>query len=138
MIEWEDKFSVGISIIDEQHKKFIEIINKAIVAKEHNDNPEELKELLYRITKHAILHFSTEEVYMIESNYIEYIRHKKEHHDFERKIISYCKKVADGDYQITNEKLEHLKQWVVNHIQGTDKKYVNCFKSNSLKYSSLN
>ena len=33
MIEWNDKYSVNISLIDEQHKKLFEIINKAIVAK---------------------------------------------------------------------------------------------------------
>ncbi len=42
MIEWDDKYSVNISIIDEDHKTFIDIINKAIVAKQHNNNPEEL------------------------------------------------------------------------------------------------
>ena len=46
MIEWEDKFSMDISMIDEEHKKFIGILNKAIFAKEHNDNPEEIKEVL--------------------------------------------------------------------------------------------
>ena len=30
MIEWNNKYSVGISIIDEEHKEFIDIINKAI------------------------------------------------------------------------------------------------------------
>ncbi|MDV5166583.1 MAG: hypothetical protein R2568_07520 [Candidatus Scalindua sp.] len=30
VIEWEERFSVGISIIDEQHKKLINIINKTI------------------------------------------------------------------------------------------------------------
>jgi hemerythrin len=29
MIEWEDKFNVGISIIDEEHKKLIGILNIA-------------------------------------------------------------------------------------------------------------
>jgi hemerythrin len=33
MIEWNDKYNVNISLIDEQHKKFIEIIDKAIIAK---------------------------------------------------------------------------------------------------------
>ena len=32
MIEWDVKYSVGVSIIDGEHKKFIDIINKAIVT----------------------------------------------------------------------------------------------------------
>jgi hemerythrin len=37
MIEWDDKYSVGVSVIDKQHKKLIDIINKAITAKQHNN-----------------------------------------------------------------------------------------------------
>ncbi len=33
MIEWNDKYNVNISLIDEQHKKLFEIINKAFIAK---------------------------------------------------------------------------------------------------------
>ena len=48
-------------------------------------------------------------------------------------IIAYLDKVIKGDYQIANEILEYLKSWLINHIQGTDKKYVDCFKENGLK-----
>ncbi len=64
MIEWEDKFSVGISIIDEEHKKLIGILNKVIYAKGHNGNPEELWEILSEMTNYALTHFTTEEAYM--------------------------------------------------------------------------
>ncbi len=46
MIKWNENYSVGISIIDEEHKEFIVIIDKVIVIKEHNDNPEEVREIL--------------------------------------------------------------------------------------------
>ncbi len=51
MIEWKDKFSVGITIIDEEHKKFIGILNKAIFAKEHSDHKKELMEVIKEMTK---------------------------------------------------------------------------------------
>ena len=133
MIEWDDKYSVGISKIDDEHKQFIDIINEAIATKKHNDDPEELREVLHKITMYALNHFSTEENYMIEFNYPEYQYHKEEHHDFSRKVIAYCERVADGDSQISNEILEYLKRWLVNHIQVTDRKYIDCFMRNGLK-----
>ncbi len=133
MIKWGDKYYFGISIIDKEHKKFIDIINKAFVAKEHNDNPEEVKELLKGMTNYALTHFTTEETYMIKFNYPGYKYHKEEHHDFTMTTIANLRKIIKGDYQITNEKLEYLKRWLVNHIQGTDKKYVDCFIKNGLK-----
>ncbi len=36
MLEWDDKYSVRISMIDEEHKKLFGILNKVIFAKEHN------------------------------------------------------------------------------------------------------
>ena len=46
MIEWDDKYSVGISKIDDEHRQFIDIINMAIATNESSDNPGELREVL--------------------------------------------------------------------------------------------
>ncbi len=133
MIEWDDKYSVGISIIDEQHKELINIINKAIVAKQHHCNPEEILEILNEMIKYSQTHFKTEETYMTKFNYPEYQYHKEEHDDFSFKAIAYHNRVIDGDYHIANEILEFLKQWLVKHIQKTDRKYIDCFNKNGLK-----
>ncbi len=133
MIEWDDKYSVGISIIDEEHKKFIDIINKAIVAKEQSDKPERVKEVLQEMTKFAQEHFKAEENYMREFNYPEYEYHSKEHSDFFNKTLAYFDRVFKGDYNVSNELIEFLKQWLVNHIQVTDRQYIDCFKKNGLK-----
>jgi hemerythrin len=133
MFKWDAKYSVGISIIDEEHRKIIDIINKAIVAREQSDNPERVKEVLQEMTNYALTHFATEENYMIEFNYPGYQDHKKEHHDFAIKTIAYLDNVIKSDYQIANEILECLKQYLVNHIQVTDKNYIVCFKENGLK-----
>jgi hemerythrin len=119
-------------MIDEEHKKLFGILNKVIVAKEHNGNPEELWEVLSEMTNYALTHFRTEETYMKEFNYPEYQAHKEEHRDFSTETIAYHDKVINGDSQIANEIIEYLKWWLVNHIQETDKKYIDCFKKNGL------
>jgi hemerythrin len=133
MIEWDDKYYACVSIIDKDHKEFIDTINKAIIVKENNDNPEGVKEVLREMTNYVLTHLKTEETYMIEFNYPEYQDHKEEHHDFAMKTIAYLDKVIKGDYQIANDILEDLKSWLVNHIQGTDKKFVDCCKETGLK-----
>ena len=132
-IEWDDKYCVGVSIIDEGHKEFIDTINKAIIAKENNDDPEGVKEVLTEMTNHILTHFKAEENYMIKFNYPEYQDHKAEHHDFAIKTIAYLDRMNNGDYQITCDILEDLKSWLVNHIQVTDQKYVDCFTKSGLK-----
>ncbi len=132
MIEWKDKYSVGISVIDKEHKKLVGILNKAILAKEHDVNTEEIKEVLREMTDYTFTHFTTEEAYMIAFNYPEYQDHKEEHREFSMETIAYHDKLIEGDCQIANEILEYLKWWLVNHIQVTDKKYVVCFNENGL------
>jgi hemerythrin len=128
---------LGVPIIDKDHK-FIDTINKVAIVKvaivkKNNDDPEGVKEVLREMTNYALTHFKTEETYMIEFNYPQYQDHKDEHHDFAMKTIAYLDKVIKGDYQIANDILEDLKSWLVNHIQVTDRKYIDYFKRNSLK-----
>ena len=133
MVEWEDKFSAGISEIDEEHKKLIGILNKAVSANEHNDNTVETLELLGDMIEYSHKHFSMVEAYMLKFKFPEYQLHKKEHLDFTDMTIRNYHDFISGDYQIANEILEYLKQWLVNHILVTDKKYIDCFKGNGLK-----
>ena len=46
-IKWSDKYSVSISRIDDEHKQFIDVINKAIATKEHNDNQKNKGQTLF-------------------------------------------------------------------------------------------
>lgn len=103
MFKCNDKHDVNISIIDENHSKFIVIINKAVVAKQHNNNAERVKGVLKEMTIYALSHFSTEEACMIEYGYPEFQHHKKEHHIFTNRTIAYLDRVINGDYQIAGD-----------------------------------
>ncbi len=133
MIEWDDKYSVNVSLIDEEHKKFIDLINKVIFAKEHIKSFKKILEILNKMNEYAQKHFKTEETYMEKFGYSDYLFHKKEHQEFTLTILSYRIKLMDGNYQIVNDMLIFLQRWLVNHIQGTDKKYIECFKKNGLE-----
>ncbi len=132
MIKWDDKYSVNISLIDEQHKKLIGIINKTIWV-ENFSNPIIILEILDHMTVYARKHFETEEHYMKKFNFARFKTHRRKHIDFVNTVLDFKKRAAGGDYKIINEILEYLKQWFINHIQGTDKKYVDCFNENGLK-----
>ncbi len=127
------KENQGLSIIDDGHRKLIDIINKATDAKEQSYNPEETKELIGEMLEYSDKHFSMEEAYMIKFNFPEYQLHRKEHLDFIDKTLMCYNKLIKGNYQIVNELLEYLERWLVNHIQGTDRQYIECFNKNGLQ-----
>jgi hemerythrin-like metal-binding protein len=132
-IKWSNRYCTGIPTIDGEHRELLGILNKAIDAKEHSDNKEELEEVLEEMTKFALEHFETEEAYMREFNYPEYHCHSEEHYRFFTKTMAYFERVVNGDYHISNELIEYLKQWIVHHIQNSDRQYIDCFKKNGLK-----
>ena len=133
MDEKNNKYRMYPASINEDQKKIIGTVDKAIDAKQQQDSPNELKEVLSHINRDAVRHFTTEESYMKIFKYPGYQYHKEEHHDFSEKAIAYCNRVIEGDYHISNEIFEYLKEWLVNHIQITDKKYVECFRENGVE-----
>ena len=127
-IEWDDSYDMNISTIDEEHKKFIKTVNKVISIAEQIDNDtHEITYVLYEMTMYALSHFKTEEDYMRKFEYSEYRLHEEEHNEFIKKTVEFCDRTKNGDYDITNDLLEFLQSWLVNHIQGTDKKLIKCF-----------
>ncbi len=133
MIEWNDKYSVNISLIDEQHKKLVELINKTRMLENFNNSPRSALEILDQMTEYALKHFETEEHYMKEFNFPGLESHRNEHIDFANNITDYKNRAISGDCQVISEILEYLMKWLINHIQVTDKEYIDCFKKNGLK-----
>ena len=100
--------------------------------KEHGGNKEELRKVLEGMTDYALKHFKTEEDYMKEFNYPGYQNHKEEHEDFFDKTLEYFHKAGNEFHHVSNELPEYLNQWLANHIQGTDRQFIDCFKENGL------
>ncbi len=132
-----DRYSVGISIIDEEHKKFIDIINKVLVTKENNDKPEEVRSVLNEMIGYALKHFKAEEANMFKFFFSDYQLHRNEHHYFMESVFANFNKIINADYQIAKETLEYLKRWVADHIQKTDRKYIDCFIEKGLYNADL-
>ena len=79
------------------------------------------------------MHFATEEKYMQQWNYPGYVHHKGEHTAFVKKVAEFQTKFEVGQAALSIEILTFLKDWVANHINGTDKKYGPFFNKHGLK-----
>ena len=133
MIEWSNKYSVGVSVMDEEHKGFIGTINKVIAVRQRNYSQEEVEEILSELVKFAKEHFKNEEAYMSKFEYPDYLLHYNEHLNFSLHMIIYNNQVINGEYKIMDEVYKYLQEWLVHHIQKTDKKYTKCFNKNGLR-----
>ena len=119
--------------MDEEHKGFIGTINKVIVARQHDYSQGEVEEVLSELVKFAKEHFKAEEAYMSKFEYPDYLLHYNEHLNFSLHMIIYNNQVINGEYKILDELYKYLQEWLVHHIQKTDKKYTKCFNKNGLR-----
>ena len=131
LIKWSEKYSVNNFLLDSQHKKLIAIINElhtAMKVARVNEIMQTIFDVLIWYTKE---HFRTEEQIMLKFNYPGFNEHKEEHERLTEQVLKLQKNYKDGETLITMETMNFLKSWLINHIEGTDKKYKDKIIGNS-------
>jgi hemerythrin-like metal-binding protein len=132
-LNWNESLSVKINSIDDQHKKLIELINKFYEQVSHRTNDENISILIKGMKEYTQMHFDYEERYMQQFSYPEYTAHKREHDLFIAKVADVEEKFSKGKVILSFEITSFLKDWIKNHIQGSDKKYTDFFIRNGVK-----
>lgn len=133
LLEWNDSFSVGVTEIEAQHKNLVSYLNDLHFAMTQGKGNTILQSLLARLVDYTKTHFENEEKYMKQWNYPGYIYHKGEHDAFVKKVADFKTKFEAGQTTLSIDILIFLKEWVFNHILGTDKKYGPFFNKHGLK-----
>lgn len=124
IIKWSEKYNLGITEVDNQHKGLVIIINELFTLMSEGKAKDNLESIFEHLTDYTKKHFFTEEAMMIKFAYPDYNNHKQEHTKFIEKLTSLKNDFSKGKVTVSLEILNFLKEWLLNHIQITDKKYV--------------
>jgi len=122
LILWLDSYSVGNEKIDEQHKALVKLINELFRSISAKDKDIQTQKIFLELYNYTINHFTNEERIMRENGYSKYEDHRIEHKVFTQKITDFKHDYQKGNTKITIELLNFLKDWLIKHIIGTDKK----------------
>lgn len=131
VIKWSEKYSVNNFLLDSQHKKLISIINELHTAMKVARGNEIIQTIFDELIWYTKDHFRTEEQIMLKFNYPEFNEHKEEHEKLTGQVLTIQKNYKDGKTLINMEIVNFLKSWLINHIEGTDKKYKDKIVGNS-------
>ena len=133
-VQWEDKYSVHIKSIDEQHKKLISLANDLYYActQDKDTANEEFKKVIKEAVDYVKVHFVFEEELLKKYDYPEFKQHKMEHEEFIKKILEDVKNYETGKNFIPNKFARFLREWTLEHIAITDKKYEKFLKSKGI------
>jgi hemerythrin len=128
LVTWSASYSVGIKLIDDQHKEFFRLVNDMY---NHVDNDDEDAERAYfqsvirQVVDHIKEHFATEEEIMERTQYKDYAGHKLAHDFFILSVDNIVKKFNEGK-KISLISFSHfIKDWILTHITIMDKQYFN-------------
>jgi hemerythrin-like metal-binding protein len=123
-IQWSDAaMSVGIAEIDEQHKVLVSMINELNEAMRSGRGKDALGDMIRGLKDYAAFHFAHEEKLMTAHEFPGYLAHKARHREFVKQVVDFEKEFKSGKAALTMEIMQFLKDWLVEHIQGTDRGY---------------
>jgi hemerythrin-like metal-binding protein/PAS domain S-box-containing protein len=132
IIRWSNAFSINLNIIDQQHKKWIEIINNFYREFKKGNANTELSKYFKELTDYTDYHFSFEEKYMADFKYEEFEDHKQKHADFLDRIRTYRAEYDEGKQDVAYRLMGFLRKWVRIHISEDDFSYSALFRKNGL------
>jgi hemerythrin len=131
-LEWDESLSVKVKEIDEQHKKLFSIINSCCVELKDSGGKNNIRDVLMELIEFSRVHFSTEEKYFTQCDYLGAEEHIAEHNNMIVKVLDFKNRFDDGE-DIMNELDSFLVDWWDNHLKKMDMKYVDAFQRCGLK-----
>lgn len=123
LIRWDDNYTTGIDMVDEQHRKLIEMINDLHKAMSEARGREVMGDILDRLLKYTVYHFETEEQLMKKHSYPKYLTHFTEHQNLTKEVKDFQARFNAGERMITIKFIEFLSSWLNNHVLDSDKKF---------------
>ena len=132
LITWQPKFDLNIKVIDEQHQMLVVMINDLYEAFSSKKDRQILAHLINRLGVYAAMHFAREEHYFEVLSYPGSEEHIQEHSSFDDKVLEFEEDFNLGKQDLTIDVLKFLSDWLVNHINGSDRKYAPFLKARGI------
>ena len=123
-IAWNDRLSVGVEIIDSDHKKLVGMLNELYDAIADGTSKEILGDLLDRLVEYTSVHFAREESFFSRTGYPGAEAHKFEHANMIAWLVEMRTRLKSGSAMGPSlELVNYLKDWLFDHILGSDMEY---------------
>ena len=121
-IEWNETLSVGVDLIDEQHRMWIERFNNVAHAIAERHGAETVSNTLGFLVDYTEEHFATEEARMAEMQYPDAASHKAKHDELRKTLDDLVQDFReDGPTEELAIAVDtFLGNWLLTHIREVD------------------
>ncbi|GFI22277.1 sensor histidine kinase TodS [Lachnospiraceae bacterium] len=116
---WNERYNIGVEIIDKEHKKLFSILNKLFdFGRQEEKSQWVCQEAVKYFRDHAVQHFSDEEEYMASINYAGLETHQRIHTNFRDRTVP----ALERELELTNyaeDSINHFlgvcAGWLIGH-----------------------
>ncbi len=118
---WSDDLSTGVDEIDNDHKSLFQIFQNAYRASQTQTNTSDLYRMMANLLNYTEVHFAREEALMEATPY----PYLDKHRDIHFELIKNLKEqivLVQNNKQNPQQFVIFLKDWFIEHINGTDKR----------------
>jgi len=122
-LTWNDRYSVGVAAMDEDHKRLINLINQLQTAALYHTSDAYEQEAFDALIDYTKTHFQREEEMLEKHGYPDLEAHKKQHQAMIDKVSNLVSEYQQNADVTIDNTISYLKIWLIKHINGTDKEY---------------
>jgi hemerythrin len=122
-LQWTDNLSVGVTRMDDHHKKLIELINLLFDAMS-GDATSTVDTVLSDLLDYTRYHFGEEEKLLAACGYPDLEAHQGVHRDMVKEVLDMRERYMANPTSVpASEALDFLSKWLMRHIIGKDLRY---------------
>lgn len=127
--QWKEEYTVKITVIDEQHKKFLSIINDLKIIINSGACKEKVSDVFFQLAYLIDHYFIKEEIYFNDLKYPNFDQHKSEHNKFIERVIQFQKDLENEKPGLCLEIYHYLENWFDEHILKYDREAVDYLRA---------
>ncbi len=120
-ITWGDNWLTGISAIDQDHQKLVNLTNELSQSIADKKDREAIGKVFAGLLAYIREHFSREEEIWRSGNLPSAADHKRVHADLAKQVTDYEAAYRAGTTEISEDLLEFLRTWLIEHVFQSDK-----------------
>lgn len=120
VLQWQDRFSIGIPEVDHEHRELIQLINELHAALGGDRSQERVEGFLGEILARISAHFALEEKQMEALRYPERSAHKLDHERLLDEIRDIMDEVSDRGVLDEARFSARLSGWFGDHFSSFD------------------
>jgi hemerythrin len=134
-MQWDESLSIGIGLIDAQHREWIQRLNDVSTAMHSTKETKRFVETMEFLRDYTRFHFETEERCMADHKYPELDDHRAKHQELTQTLTR-----LEDDFDeegitpaLTEGVNTLLSNWLIQHIREVDQRFSTFLKDRGLE-----